>query len=75
MNPVELIGLAGTCLIFFAFFFNDARWIRIGNIAGSVLFVIYGLIMGTLSVWLLNGACIVLNVVKLLKDKNISKNI
>lgn len=69
MNSIEFLGLAGTGLIFFAFFFNDQKWIRLGNMAGSVLFVIYGLLIGAVSVWLLNGACFILNLVKLIKSK------
>lgn len=73
VNPIEFLGLGGTILIFLAFFFNDSKWIRIGNIAGSILFVIYGLMIGALSVWLLNGACIILNVVKLIQSKQKDK--
>ena len=69
MDYIEYLGLAGTLLIFFSFFFNDSKWIRIGNMLGSALFVIYGLMIGALSVWLLNGACMVLNAVKLVQSK------
>ena len=69
LNPVEILGLVGTILIFVAFFFNNIKWVRIVNSIGSVFFVIYGLLLGAHSVWILNGACIVLNVVKLIKKK------
>lgn len=77
MKPIEYLGLVATLFIFFSFFFNDKKWIRLGNTAGSILFVIYGLHIGALSVWLLNGACAVLNIIKVIKENknNVAKHL
>ncbi len=65
IDPVELLGIVGTLFILLAFTRNSSAEIRIINSIGSVLFVIYGLMIGALSVWLLNGICIIINIYKL----------
>lgn len=65
MTWVEAIGISATCLIFIGFLFKGELKIRVFNAIGSILFVIHGLLMGTFSVWLLNGACLILNIWKI----------
>ena len=63
----ELIGLCGTVFILIAFLFNSEREIRIFDMIGSVLFVIYGALIGAYSNVVLNGALIIVHIVKLQK--------
>ncbi len=63
----ELIGLCGTVFILIAFLFNSEREIRIFDMIGSVLFVIYGALIGAYSNVVLNGALIIVHIVKLHK--------
>ncbi len=63
----ELIGLCGTVFILIAFLFNSEREIRIFDMIGSVLFVIYGALIGAYSNVVLNGALIIVHIIKLQK--------
>lgn len=63
----ELIGLCGTVFILIAFLFNSEREIRIFDMIGSVLFVIYGALIGAYSNVVLNGALIIVHIIKMQK--------
>ena len=63
----ELFGIAGTILILVGFLSNSEKRIRLFDMAGSLLFVIYGLLIGALSNVLLNGTLIIVHLVKLYK--------
>lgn len=68
VDVVELLGILGTLFILISFTRNRSAEIRVINSIGSILFVIYGLKLGALSVWLLNGICILVNIYKLWGD-------
>ena len=59
---VEFIGILATIFVLLSFIFADARKIRAVNIIGATLFVVYGLLINALSVWLLNGALIFIHI-------------
>lgn len=67
IDIVELIGLCATTLVLISLCQSDTKKLRIINTIGSVVFVIYGLWKGALSVWILNAICAVVNVYKLVK--------
>lgn len=69
MNWFELIGIAGTLFVLLSFLMKDLKKVRIINIIGATLFVIYGLLIGALSTWLLNGILIIVHIVYLIKEK------
>lgn len=69
---IEYIGILATVCIFIGFTSSKIQVVRFLNLVGSLLFVFYGLSIGALSVWVLNGACAILNFYKMLKE---SKNI
>lgn len=64
---IESIGIFATVFVLISFLFNKPKRIRIVNIIGAILFVVYGLLINALSVWLLNGALIVIHIYYLLK--------
>lgn len=64
---VELIGIAGTLFVLASFLMKDYRKTRVINIIGALLFVIYGLCIGALSTWLLNGILIFVHIYFLCK--------
>ena len=70
---VEIIGLIASVLVAASFFMNGERFIRAVNMIGAAVFVIYGLLIGSISVVLLNALSIVVNVVKLYKIKRGNK--
>ena len=66
---VEIIGVIATLFILLAFTQNDKKLIRSIDTRGAILFVIYGILIGSLSVWLLNGCLIIINIYKIIKNK------
>lgn len=67
----EAIGIAGTLFVLASFLMKDYRKTRLINIVGAALFVIYGIVIGALSTWLLNGILILIHIYFLTKgDKN-----
>ena len=67
MSWIEWIGIGATGLVLISFLQKSEVGIRRINILGSVLFVIYGILINALSIWLLNGICIIVNLYKLYK--------
>lgn len=66
---IEFIGLLATTFVLISFLYNKPKQIRIINIIGASLFVVYGLLTDALSVWLLNGALIGIHIYYLLKSE------
>ena len=64
---IETIGITATLFVLVSFLFKKERKIRLVNIIGASLFVIYGALNGAFSVWLLNGALIIIHIIFLLK--------
>ena len=66
---VEIIGLLATSFVLLSFIMKEIKKVRLINIVGATLFVIYGLLINSLSVWLMNGILIGVHVYHLLKMK------
>ncbi|MBR6861618.1 MAG: YgjV family protein [Acidaminococcaceae bacterium] len=63
----ELFGILGTVLILIGFLSDSEKRIRIFDMAGSALFVLYGILIGAYSNILLNGILIIVHIFKLRK--------
>ena len=55
----EMIGLIATSFVLLSFMLSDIRSVRIVNIIGAALFVVYGVLIGAFSTWVLN-LCLIL---------------
>ena len=66
-NVIELLGIIAGIIVGASFTRNDEREIRIINSVGSVLFVIYGLLIHSWSVSILNTMCLIVNICKVHK--------
>lgn len=64
----EVIGLSATLFVILSFTQSNLKLVRYINIVGCILFIIYGLLIGALSVWILNGVCLLLHIYKLNKE-------
>lgn len=64
---VELLGILATTCILISLTQGKVKYLHIINAVGSFLFVIYGLLLGAFSVWLLNGCCFCVDIYKVLK--------
>ena len=71
----ELIGITATCFILLAFLCNTEKNIRLLDMVGAVLFVVYGLLTRTWSTMGLNIALIIIQLFKLhgIKRRNTMK--
>lgn len=74
MNTVELLGIVATFLIFISLTQSNTIRLRAINTVGSIVFVVYGVLIGAFSVYLLNGVCAVVNVYKIVKELRERKN-
>jgi hypothetical protein len=61
----EIIGLTATLFVLLSFLMKRIELVRIINIIGAALFVVYGLGINALSTWLLNAILIVIHIVYL----------
>lgn len=62
---VEIIGIIASVMIVISFFMNGERRIRAVNMVGSVIFVVYGIWIGSISVAFLNTVSIIVNTMKI----------
>lgn len=65
----EIIGITATLFVLASFLVNDIRKVRLINIVGATLFVVYGYLIGAFSTWLLNGLLIIIHIRFLRKHK------
>lgn len=70
----EVVGIVASLLVFISFFWSNEKVTRIVNMVGCVVFVIYAILIQSLSVCVINGACFILHVVKLVQMRIKSKN-
>jgi hypothetical protein len=71
MNNVffEIVGITGTLFVLLSFLMKDLKKVRIINIIGAVLFVVYGVLINAYSTWILNGVLIIIHIIFLTKRK------
>lgn len=67
---IDLIGYLGTILVVSAFLSKNIFTIRALSIAGSVLFLATGIMLGTTSIVTLNILLIAINFYQIIKLKN-----
>lgn len=65
----EIIGTIASVMVLISFLMNSEIKIRIVNIIGALIFVIYGILINAFSVWFLNGALCIVHLYKLKKNK------
>lgn len=63
----EAIGIVATLFVLASFLVNDIKLVRAINIVGAAFFVIYGLLIGAFSTWLLNAILIGIHLRYLMK--------
>lgn len=71
MNNVffEIVGIAGTLFVLLSFLMKDLKKVRIINIIGAILFVVYGILINAYSTWILNGVLIIIHIIFLTERK------
>lgn len=66
----ELIGTLASVLVLISFLMRGEKKIRIINIIGAIMFVIYGILINAFSVWFLNGALILIHIYYLIRSQD-----
>lgn len=70
---MEILGTIASIFVLISFLMKGEKRIRLVNIIGALLFVIYGITINAFSVWFLNGALLIIHIVKLLRGKENGK--
>lgn len=65
----EILGVIASLLVLISFSMRKAKDIRMINILGAIIFVIYGLLINAFSVWFLNGILVFIHIYYLSKEK------
>lgn len=63
---LELFGYFGTALVLISFTMSDIKWLRMVNIAGGTVSLIYAICVNTMPVVVLNASLIVINSIQLI---------
>ena len=64
---MEIVGYVGTGLVLISFLMTDLKWLRIVNICGGFLSLVYAIYAGTMPVVVLNGSLITINSVQVIR--------
>lgn len=67
---IELIGLLATLFVLVSFLQKSEVGIRKFNIVGASLFIIYGILISSISVWLLNAILLGVHIKRLKELSN-----
>lgn len=65
-NP-EWVGLLGTFIVLIAFLQTTETRIRMINCFGAVAFIVYGILIGAFSLWILNTLLLLIHIKRLTK--------
>lgn len=65
---LEMVGYLGTLLVLFSFTRRDIKWLRIFNMMGGGISLIYAILVNTMPVVILNGSLILINGYQLLRE-------
>lgn len=63
----EIIGLAASSFVLLSFLLKGEKKIRIINSIGCIIFIIYGILINALSVWLLNSITLIVQIVRIIQ--------
>ena len=66
---IEVLGITASLFIILAFLFKDVRIIRILDSVGAILYVIYGILIGSWANIFLNSVLILIQICRLIELK------
>jgi len=68
----EILGTIASVFVLISFLMKGERNIRLVNIIGAFIFIIYGILINAFSIWFLNGALLIIHILKLIRriDEN-----
>lgn len=66
----EILGTIASIFVLISFLMKGERNIRLINIIGAFIFIIYGILINAFSIWFLNGVLLIIHIIKLIKGIN-----
>lgn len=69
----EILGTIASIIVLISFLMKSERNIRLVNIVGALMFVVYGFCIDAFSVWFLNGSLCLVHIYRLVKMLHIVK--
>ena len=66
---IDMLGIAASLVLVASFAVTGEEKIRIINLFGGILFVIYGILIGAVGTWLSNGVISLIHLWYLLKKR------
>lgn len=70
---LELFGYLGTALVLISMMMTSVKWLRLVNMTGSLISMIYAILVHTWPVALLNFGLIVIHIVKLSRLRGVKE--
>lgn len=70
---LEAFGYLGTALVIISMLMTDINKLRIINICGGVISLIYAICVNTMPVVVLNATLVTINTVQLIRNRKIAK--
>lgn len=61
INPTEIVGYLASFFVLLSFFNKDLRKLRLVNSVGCILFVVYGILLGSIPIIITNVAILLVN--------------
>lgn len=68
MDWIEIIGIVASVLVLVSFLMKDILIIRLINITGSIVFIVYGVLIHAFATWFVNAALMVVHIFYIIKE-------
>lgn len=65
----EIMGTIASVIVLLSFLMKGEKNIRLINILGALLFVIYGILIKAFSIWFLNSMLVLIHICKIIKSR------
>ena len=65
----EIVGTIASVIVLVSFLMKGEKNIRLINIFGAFLFIVYGVMTNAFSIWFLNAGLLVVHIIKLYQLK------
>ena len=64
---IEIIGILAGCLVLLSFTIKEQKKIRLVNLLGCIMFIIYGIFKDSISIIFLNSATLIIHLFYLVR--------
>lgn len=64
---IEILGIIASCFVLSSFLTNDIKKVRVVNIIGAILYIIYGYYINSISNIILNSVLVIVHIYNLYK--------